>query len=103
VRKFWGSINQTLLPGDTVTLRVANRYNTYRAGNAKWVVLTTHGAMGGRNHTFGIVWLIMGIACMVAVAAYVYCGRTRLALPTQPDARVKWLSAHLSWQRHKRR
>ena len=89
-------------------MTVRSQYNTYGYSGAKWVVLTTSGPLGGRNATFGIVWLVVGVCYSVALVVVIALGRKRLAIPTGKadkdfTKRTKFLHDQLSWVKSKRK
>lgn len=76
-RKLAGVVRQRLPAGAAVRVEVGNRYNTYRFGGAKAVVLTTASWLGGRNVVLG--WAAVGTGCASAVAAVVLGGAAAAA------------------------
>jgi len=77
-RKLWGVVSGSLAVGDTVTVTVANRYNSYKYGGAKRLVLGNTTWLGGRNPFLGAANLAAGGLSVVLGAAFL---AARIARP----------------------
>eukprot|EP00892_Ulva_mutabilis_P006053 jgi/Ulvmu1/381/UM001_0388.1 len=74
VRKFYGTIDEDLKEGDELRLSVTHLFNTYGFDGQKDLLLTTAGAFGNRNPTFGIAWITMGILSLAIACTYTILG-----------------------------
>lgn len=93
-RKLYGRIETDLLPGDTLRLKIANRYNSYRYKGSKTIVLTTNSWLGGKNEFLGIAFLVAGLTSFVFAGLF-------FALDRLHPRKVGDLS-YLSWNKVKK-
>jgi len=63
-RKLWGRINGDLIPGN-YTLAINNNYDVSTFNGAKYFVLSTVNAFGGKNNFLGISYIVVGSICIV--------------------------------------
>ncbi|KAK9906827.1 hypothetical protein WJX75_008713 [Coccomyxa subellipsoidea] len=92
-RKLWGRINTDIPAGTNVTVAIQNRYNTYRFGGKKKVVLSTANWLGGANPFLGFAYFGVGGASLAFALAFLVL--TWLT-PRQPGD-----SGQLSWNKNK--
>ena len=80
--------------GDVVSIGVHNRYDTYRFGGTKTVVLTTLSWYGGRHEGAGWAFVCSGVAMLVlaaALAGAAYGTREKRRQYADPSA-LSWLA-----------
>lgn len=70
VQKLYGHIDAVIPAGTTLTLTVANRYNTYGFNGAKKLIITTNSWVGGKNIFLPIVYLVVAGLCYVTALAF---------------------------------
>jgi len=71
-RKLWGKIETDLEEGSTISIRIANRYNTYKFSGTKSIVLSTTSWLGGKNDFLGIAYLVIGSLCIAFSIVFMY-------------------------------
>ena len=70
-RKLWGRIDGvTIAAGETITVGVANNWNSYGFSGTKRVVLSTSTWLGGANHFMGVAYLVVGGVCMALALVF---------------------------------
>jgi hypothetical protein len=73
IRKLWGRINTPIAAGTVLTVTVQNRYDTYRWGGAKRLVLTTNSWVGGKNLFLGVVYLVVAGLAFISALGFLIC------------------------------
>lgn len=69
VRKLYGIIEEDIPKGANLTFEIQNRYNTYKFGGEKRLILSTTNWTGGRDIFTGVLYFVIGgmsaLACLV--------------------------------------
>jgi hypothetical protein len=68
-KKLWGKINTDLTPG-TYKILAKNNYNSSGWNGNRYVILTTIGAIGGKNFLLPISFLLVGVISIIAVIIF---------------------------------
>jgi hypothetical protein len=63
-RKLWGRIEGNLLAGN-YTINITNNYDVSAYDGAKYFVLSTTNALGGKNYFLAVCYLVVGALCIV--------------------------------------
>lgn len=91
-RKLWGVIRSDIPIGTEFVVEILNRYNTYRFGGKKSVVISTTSWLGGRNNFLGIAYIATGsMSLLAAIVFFVLHISFRRPLGSED---------YLSWRRH---
>lgn len=56
--------------GTKLTFTAENRYNTYKFGGKKYIVLSTSNWTGGRNIFIGVLYIVVGGISAVAAVSF---------------------------------
>jgi len=64
-RKLWGKIEFDLVSGLTYTLEVTSNYDVSSFKGAKYIVLSTTNAFGGKNEFLAYCYLTVGSFCII--------------------------------------
>ena len=64
-RKLYGQLDFDLKKGLTYTINIANNYDVKAFNGAKYVVLSTTNAFGGKNEFLAICYLTVGSLCII--------------------------------------
>ena len=92
-RKLWGIIRSDVPMGTEFVVQILNRYNTYRFGGKKSVVLSTTSWLGGKNNFLGIAYVIAGSTSLFAAIVF-FMLHISFRRPLGSED-------YLSWRRHK--
>lgn len=63
--KLWGKIDQNLEAGENYTMTISNTYDVEDIETQKAIYFSETNFFGGNNLTFGILYLIGGIVCII--------------------------------------
>eukprot|EP00210_Caulerpa_lentillifera_P006063 g5793.t2 len=94
IRKLYAIIEDDIPQGSRLNFTINNRYNTYRFGGEKRLMLCTVNWTGGRNRFTGVLFFAIGIASALACLAI-------LALDRHIDRSPGDIKT-LSWRRKKK-
>lgn len=72
VRKLYGVINEKLVAGETVSIAVNNRYNTYDFNGGKYLIFSENAWIGGKNNFLGILFIALGVMSFVIAITFFF-------------------------------
>jgi hypothetical protein len=92
-RKLYGRIDSltgsglagtSIQQGETITVQVANVYNTYSFSGQKRIVISTSTWLGGANDFLGIAYIVVGCVCLALAAFFAMLGALKKRAPGDP-------------------
>jgi len=89
--KLWGIIDEKLVKGDLVRVKIQNLYNTYDFGGRKSIVLSTNSWLGNKNYFLGALYLAVGGVFVITGALF------QIAYWIKPRGFAD--DKHLSWNK----
>ena len=79
-----GVAGSSIQQGETITVQVANVYNTYSFSGQKRVVISTSTWLGGANDFLGIAYIVVGCVCLALAAFFAMLGALKKRAPGDP-------------------
>jgi len=73
--KLWAIVDDGLESG-TYTITVKNNYDVQSFDGKKYVYVSTTNALGGKNAFLGIVYIIFGVVCILALIVFYVKGKS---------------------------